>query len=756
MAQSRDLAPKKKAKQNAIAYCNSLINNRCLKSVYERGENVVNVLDDILGEPANDEFAAELDKATKPTTPITPEAPSLPGESKTHTKKTSSETKAVEPAKAKTCSENKQSPGQTKIKPKTPASKKTKVSTPKTQPKAKASPSTNTSGSEKPKKMVKSTATKESDKETANTAKEKSVSSPSKVKSEVKPKEAGKVAQKTKSGVKAKVGTVAKVTKTTAKGKPDSSSVDEKKTTTEAAPPVTENSESKIVLKSTEKPATEKKKVVKKVVKKPAATSAKTASSGKTTKPKSSSAEAKEVKQEEKSQENNAEKKPAQSESKKEEKVTPASEVTTDEKSKVVKSETTAKKRPASSKAVAVKAKKQKQEEKKPIKKAKAVAEKKSTAKTEESEVKAKEETKKEQPAEKKEDEEVVVKESESKPDIEMTEQPLFTSKLGVMPLTFVYKEPMSVNDVPKVYPGPQADGADEFKIATLVLTKFFLNRDASLHEFKIAALVYGKSLIYQAFVRARDYHTSGKAAIIVISPLNSIYIKDQPKDMEWQCFTLFAKRKLPLRKLPLRVAVVVVNNLSCDGESRSSVSRKRLSNHLKPGSGTGSKGPVRFKTNAAFIKAEYFETINWSSDSILKPLCVSLKVTSRHKSLCRVLFVHIEELCLELMRTVSIRMNKKFPQLLKVAREKQQIRASEPRKSPGRCIKTTFVTMFWNNMKWIIRKSCPYFECSQKSGDPNSKWNSLQGYWSKIAEPKQQNFLYTGFLRERLTKYEY
>ena len=43
----------------------------------------------------------------------------------------------------------------------------------------------------------------------------------------------------------------------------------------------------------------------------------------------------------------------------------------------------------------------------------------------------------------------------------------------------------------------------------------------------------YDKSLIYQAFVRAREYQTSGKAAIIVISPLNSIYIKDQLKDME-------------------------------------------------------------------------------------------------------------------------------------------------------------------------------------------------------------------------------
>ena len=37
---------------------------------------------------------------------------------------------------------------------------------------------------------------------------------------------------------------------------------------------------------------------------------------------------------------------------------------------------------------------------------------------------------------------------------------------------------------------------------------------------------------------KAREYQTSGKAAIIVISPLNSIYIKDQLKDMERQCFS--------------------------------------------------------------------------------------------------------------------------------------------------------------------------------------------------------------------------
>jgi hypothetical protein len=49
---------------------------------------------------------------------------------------------------------------------------------------------------------------------------------------------------------------------------------------------------------------------------------------------------------------------------------------------------------------------------------------------------------------------------------------------------------------------------------------------------------VNDKSLIYQALVRAREYQTSGKAAIIAISPLNSIYIKDQLKDMERQCFS--------------------------------------------------------------------------------------------------------------------------------------------------------------------------------------------------------------------------
>ena len=48
-------------------------------------------------------------------------------------------------------------------------------------------------------------------------------------------------------------------------------------------------------------------------------------------------------------------------------------------------------------------------------------------------------------------------------------------------------------------------------------------------YVFAVLPTGYGKSLIYQAFVRAREYQTSGKAAIIVISPLNSIYIKDGP-----------------------------------------------------------------------------------------------------------------------------------------------------------------------------------------------------------------------------------
>jgi superfamily II DNA or RNA helicase len=56
--------------------------------------------------------------------------------------------------------------------------------------------------------------------------------------------------------------------------------------------------------------------------------------------------------------------------------------------------------------------------------------------------------------------------------------------------------------------------------------------RDLLKGKYVIAVLPtgYGKSLIYQAFLRAREYQTSGKAAIIVISPLNSIYIKDPAK----------------------------------------------------------------------------------------------------------------------------------------------------------------------------------------------------------------------------------
>lgn len=44
----------------------------------------------------------------------------------------------------------------------------------------------------------------------------------------------------------------------------------------------------------------------------------------------------------------------------------------------------------------------------------------------------------------------------------------------------------------------------------------------------------FGKSLIYQTFVRASDYKLSGKASILVISPLNSV-IRDQLDDMEQQ-----------------------------------------------------------------------------------------------------------------------------------------------------------------------------------------------------------------------------
>ena len=42
----------------------------------------------------------------------------------------------------------------------------------------------------------------------------------------------------------------------------------------------------------------------------------------------------------------------------------------------------------------------------------------------------------------------------------------------------------------------------------------------------------YGKSLIYQMFVRARNYELNGSAAILVISPLKSI-IENQLQEME-------------------------------------------------------------------------------------------------------------------------------------------------------------------------------------------------------------------------------
>ena len=42
----------------------------------------------------------------------------------------------------------------------------------------------------------------------------------------------------------------------------------------------------------------------------------------------------------------------------------------------------------------------------------------------------------------------------------------------------------------------------------------------------------YGKSLIYQMFVRAKNYEINGNAAILVISPLKSI-IEDQLQEME-------------------------------------------------------------------------------------------------------------------------------------------------------------------------------------------------------------------------------
>lgn len=41
----------------------------------------------------------------------------------------------------------------------------------------------------------------------------------------------------------------------------------------------------------------------------------------------------------------------------------------------------------------------------------------------------------------------------------------------------------------------------------------------------------YGKSLIYQMFVRAKDYELNGQAAILVTSPLVGI-IKDQLQEM--------------------------------------------------------------------------------------------------------------------------------------------------------------------------------------------------------------------------------
>ena len=42
----------------------------------------------------------------------------------------------------------------------------------------------------------------------------------------------------------------------------------------------------------------------------------------------------------------------------------------------------------------------------------------------------------------------------------------------------------------------------------------------------------YGKSLIYQMFVRAKNYELNGNAAILVISPLKSI-IEEQLQEME-------------------------------------------------------------------------------------------------------------------------------------------------------------------------------------------------------------------------------
>ena len=42
----------------------------------------------------------------------------------------------------------------------------------------------------------------------------------------------------------------------------------------------------------------------------------------------------------------------------------------------------------------------------------------------------------------------------------------------------------------------------------------------------------YGKSLIYQMFVRAKNYEPNGTAMFLVISPLKSI-IEDQLQEME-------------------------------------------------------------------------------------------------------------------------------------------------------------------------------------------------------------------------------
>ncbi|XP_028403643.1 YTH domain-containing protein 1-like isoform X2 [Dendronephthya gigantea] len=391
------------------------------------GENVVNVLDDILGEPAHDEFAAELDKATKPTTPVTPEAPNFPEQSKISTKsqKTVGEVKAHEVSKSKPNSEGKTSPGESRTKPKAPASKKSKVTTPKTkiQAKVKASPSASSSGSEKSKKVTKTATIKGGNQEPGTAAKEKVVSSPAKVKAEVKPKEASKLSQKPKGGIKAKVGAALKVTKAVAKGKSGDISTDEKKTTaTEIPHPVTEDGEPRTAEKSNAKPTTEKKKVLKKVVKKAAATI------GKFTKSKNVAAN-KVVKSEEKTQGNVPEKKTIEGAEagKAEEIVVSDTKAKTDEKTTTVITEkTTAKKRPASSKVVAVKAKKPKQEEKKPVKKAKTVVvAKKSTIKMEEPDDKPKEQAKKELSAEMKDVEKTVVEESESKPDVEMTDETL-------------------------------------------------------------------------------------------------------------------------------------------------------------------------------------------------------------------------------------------------------------------------------------------------------------------------------------------